>query len=97
MTPAAIIDHPEKSNCYEISNKQFEDNPKTYAFNMLLGCKSYLGLLKNFKLPEGGRIAARCIQLVMTSIWEICVGIPGMSIEFLKIENDLLLQPIRML
>ena len=37
--------------------KQFEDNTKTNAFNMLLGCKSYLGLLQNFKLPEGGRNA----------------------------------------
>ena len=32
-----IIDqrHPKNSNCDEISKKQFEDNPKTNAFNML--------------------------------------------------------------
>ena len=33
------------------------------------------------------------IQLMMTSLWGIWVGIPVISIKFLKIENDLLLQP----
>ena len=33
------------------------------------------------------------IQLMITSLWGISVGIPVISIKFLKIENDLLLQP----
>ena len=66
-------------------------------FNVLSPYETYLDSPNNFKLSENGRNAACFIQLVMTSLWGIGVGIQMTCIDFLKIEIDLLLQPIKIL
>ena len=42
------------------------------------------------KLESRSQNAACFIQPVMTSLLIVCVGIPGMNMKFLKLENDLL-------